>query len=85
VLDFDGVKLLALHGHVFPSIRYDLSRLSYYAEEKGVALALYGHTHRPDVEWAGSVLLVNPGALKDGRYAVVTIEDGNIIPRLMEL
>ena len=81
----DGVKILIVHGHLFESIRWDLSSLSYYAEQKGAQLVLYGHTHRPAVDWMGSVLLVNPGALKDGRYAEIEIEGGQILPRLMEL
>ena len=85
LFDCEGVRIFAVHGHLYPSIRYDLTGLSYAAEENNANLALYGHTYRADVTWISRVLMVNPGALKDGRYAVVTIEDKTINPRLMEL
>lgn len=84
-LSFGGVGFLVVHGHLFGSVRYDLSELSFRAEEIGAAVALFGHTHRPTAEYCGPILMVNPGALKDGRYAVLEIEDGKVIPHLCEL
>ena len=55
------------------------------AEELGARAALFGHTHAPFAGYAGGVLLVNPGALKDGRYAVLRIAEDAIEPRLEKL
>ena len=85
VLTYGGVTMLAVHGHLFGSVRYDLSPLSLRAEELGAKVALFGHTHRPTAEYFGPVLLINPGALKDGRYAVVEIDQGRAVPFLREL
>ena len=48
-------------------------------------LTLYGHTHIQNVENDGACVFVNPGALRDGRYAIVEIEDGKIRPFLKQL
>ena len=78
-----GVRMLAVHGDL-QNVKMDLSALSYYAEEKCAQVALFGHTHRPYAGYVGRVLMVNPGALKDGRYAVLQIENGDIVPFLKE-
>ncbi len=78
---FGNVRMLAVHGDLY-DVKWDLTRLSYYAEEKHAQLCLYGHTHQPSIDLVGSALMVNPGALKDGRYAVVKIEDGDFMPSL---
>ena len=33
--------------------------------------------------YVGAVLLVNPGALRDGNYAEIALEAGKIVPRLL--
>ena len=48
-------------------------------------IALFGHTHRPCVEWVGGVLLINPGALMRGRYAELLLDGKRIIPTLKKL
>ncbi len=83
-LSFDGIRILAVHGDKY-DVKFDLSTLSYYAEDISAQLALYGHTHRAFAGYVGCILMVNPGALKDGRYAVVEIQNGQIIPYLKEL
>ena len=74
-------RLLAVHGHL-QNVKYGFDRLSYYAEEQNATIALFGHTHRAYVGWAGNVLLVNPGALMDGRYAELTLDGDRAVPVL---
>ena len=83
-LSFEGVRVLAVHGDRY-DVKFDPSSLSYYAEDAGAQLALFGHTHQPFAGYVGSVLMVNPGALKDGRYCTVEIRNGQIVPYLKEL
>ena len=82
--EYEGCRLIAVHGHLH-DVKYGLSNLSYYAEERGANVALYGHTHRANAEYAGPVLMVNPGPLMKGFYAELTISEGRATPRLMEL
>lgn len=53
-----------------------------------VRLIVYGHTHRPELEWRGNCLLLNPGACGPRRFslpltiAILTIADGRIVPEI---
>ena len=78
---FGAHRLLAVHGHL-QDVKYGYDRLSYYAEEQGATIALFGHTHRAYVGWVGGVLLVNPGALMDGRYAELVLDGDRAVPYL---
>lgn len=48
-------------------------------------LIVYGHTHRPELAWQGSCLLLNPGACGQRRFsypltlAILTVVDGRIV------
>lgn len=75
----EKVKILLTHGDRY-GVKNGLDRLSYYAEERACQLALFGHTHQPFSGYVGSAMLVNPGALSNGRYAVIDIDGDKIIP-----
>lgn len=81
---FEGRRVLAVHGHM-QGVKGGLVRLSYFAEENGADIALFGHTHEPCVEWLGGVLLINPGALKDGRFAELVLDGDRMTPFLKDL
>lgn len=74
-------RILAVHGHL-QDVKYGYDRLSYFAEDRRATIALFGHTHVPCVEWMGSVLLVNPGALMDGRYGELMLDGDRAVPVL---
>ena len=80
----EGIRLLLVHGDQY-GVRYSLTRLCYRAEEQGARAALFGHTHQPFCDMFGGILLLNPGALRDGRYAELTMEADRLIPVLKEL
>jgi uncharacterized protein len=52
-------------------------------------LLVFGHSHRPEISWAGGCLLLNPGACGHRRFklpltvAVLTIADGRIAPEIL--
>ena len=83
-LSFGGVQILAVHGDNY-GVKLDYGPLSYYAEEAGAAIALFGHTHQPFAGYVGGTMLLNPGALNAGKYAILEIEKGNAVPFLKEL
>lgn len=76
-----GMRVLLTHGDRY-GVKSGLLRLRLHAQEMGCSLVLFGHTHAACAQEEGGVLLVNPGALADGRYAVVAIEDGRVRARL---
>lgn len=70
----EGHTIIATHGHRV-SVRTSL--MDYLKKAQGVLadIALYGHTHRQDQQIRAGVLFVNPGALCDGKYAVLTLNE----------
>ena len=82
--NYEGHRLIATHGHLH-DVKYGLDRLSYYAEEHGADIALYGHTHEAQANYVGPVLMINPGALMRGHFCELTLDGRHIIPKLMEL
>lgn len=81
IQQYGGHRILAVHGHM-QGVKYGYRELSDAAREQGADVALFGHTHCPYVGWEDGVLLINPGALMDGCYALVTLKDGQVVPVL---
>ena len=75
IFERDGVRVLMTHGDAY-GVKHSLMRLSLKAREAGAALALYGHSHRQEIDRDGEITLLNPGALKNGDYAVVELDKG---------
>lgn len=83
-LDLEGIRLLLCHGHE-RRVKTELYPLLLRAREIGAQIALFGHTHIPLRVQEEGVLLLNPGALKDGRYALLTLEAGSVTAELKRL
>lgn len=61
-LELAGHRIFMTHGHAY---RVSMTN-RYLAEEaasRGCTIALYGHTHVPEIETVGGVTCVNPGSL----------------------
>ena len=59
-------------------VKSGLTQLVEKGVEVGATVVLYGHTHLPAIASAEGMLLVNPGALKEGfpgSYAIVTVDE----------
>ena len=65
--------LLLTHGHRYHVPRTDL--LSYKAEETGADVVIFGHTHCPHRSEENGILFLNPGAIRNGQYLILTIDD----------
>lgn len=74
---FSGVTVLMCHGHRY-SVKAGVMRLFLRSQEAGARVALFGHTHGMYKCDEDGVLLLNPGALCDGRYALLTLEGGKV-------
>ena len=79
-----GARILLAHGDRY-GVKSSLTRLSYRAEELACQAAFFGHTHRAFCGYVGGALLLNPGALREGNWAEVTVQEGRIVPRLLSL
>jgi hypothetical protein len=75
--DLDGVRYRMVHR------REDLA-----ADDGERGLLVFGHSHRPEIGWRGSCLLLNPGACGPRRFrlpltlAILVIRDGRVVPEL---
>lgn len=72
LITLSGAQLLLTHGH-YQHVREGTDDLWQFARNENVHAALYGHTHLPKMEWRSGILLLNPGAAQDGKYAVLNI------------
>ncbi len=76
VVDLNGRRVFLTHGDRF-QVDEGLDNLLAFAMKQKCDLVLYGHTHRPYVEWHGEVLVVNSGSAMLGSNiltcALVTI------------
>lgn len=54
-------------------------------------LLIFGHSHRPELEWRGDCLLLNPGACGRRRFhlpltlAILTVADSRILPEILSV
>ena len=74
-LELEECRVLLTHGNR-QRVKSGLQQLIGKGIEVGAKVVLYGHTHLPAVVSADGMLLVNPGALKNGMpgsYAIVTL------------
>ena len=55
------------------------------AVELGVRAVLFGHTHEPYYRDTGEIMLLNPGTVRMGEYAVIEAADGRITAELLSL
>lgn len=87
VLDVEGRRIFACHGHSY-GVKSGTERLVDAAKERLCDIALYGHTHIPEVREDRGVLLINPGCITsyslrqsycylvvNGKQAVATLVD----------
>lgn len=76
-LELEGLSVHVSHGHEIGSPAPQRLLARY-----GADVIVFGHTHKPLVEWGGTRLVVNPGAAGPRRFnlkpsvARLTIENG---------
>lgn len=77
--DLDGVSFLLVHRRE----EADPNRL------RNLGLLIYGHSHRPELSWHGSCLLLNPGACGPRRFhlpltlAILRVAGHRIVPEIL--
>ncbi|MBE5781351.1 MAG: metallophosphoesterase [Clostridiales bacterium] len=76
----NGRSILITHGHNY-RVKSGLLQLSYYAEENGIDICCFGHTHAMVILKENGRMFLNPGSLMRPRtgkpgYIMLTIDDG---------
>ena len=80
LLVLQGKRILMCHGHTY-GVKTSLMTAGFAAEERQLDLFLFGHTHKPLVDWWRRTLFINPGSIGSPvrpSYAVVTIRGGKL-------
>ena len=77
-------RFLLTHGHKY-SVKQGLFRISLAAREKCADIVFYGHTHHQCSEEYDGILFACPGAVCNGKYAVLNIRNGEYSLNLLSL
>ena len=78
-----GLKIFLTHGHM-QRVKSTMDYLISTAREAGADIALYGHTHRANVEYT-SPWMINPGAAENDCCALLEIENGKPHVKMINL
>lgn len=86
---FDNVKIFITHGHM-QNVKMGMEKLKEAAKEKRVQIALYGHTHKPRVDYVDGIYFMNPGTVGDGyttdaTYGTIDITNAGIFCNIVKL
>jgi len=80
----DGVRVFMTHGDKF-GVKDGLYMLRMKARDKNATVALYGHTHEANCEDRDGILLLNPGTIRHGEYAILELKNGKATAVLKEI
>lgn len=88
IVTIAGKRFFITHGDRY-RVKLGLESIARKAAENKVAVALFGHTHRPAVHKKDGILLINPGNLMAGSeaksYAILTIKDETVSAEIIHL
>jgi hypothetical protein len=82
IFTISGLKLFLIH---------DVHEMAFAPSERGIAVVISGHSHKPSVARRDGVLLVNPGSAGPRRFKLpvavgkLRIEDGEVSAEIVEL
>lgn len=85
-----GKKIILTHGHNL-GVKYGYDRICYYTEEKEADVCLFGHTHVPEIIYAGHAIVMNPGSPSLPRtsalpaYGMLDISNDIIKPSIVQI
>lgn len=87
--DISGKRFLITHGHNY-GVKFSLLKLKLRAEELGVDIVLFGHTHVSTILFENGIWYINPGSpslSRDGfnSYAIIEIKEGKVNPSIRSL
>lgn len=66
VTDIGRHRAFLTHGHLY-QVGYSLEELIFAAKENDADIAMYGHTHVPEIIETGEVQVINPGSISKPR------------------
>ena len=84
-----GVNFFITHGHTL-MVKGGTAALEKAARQSNWQIALYEHTHIPNIKYEDGLYVVNPGSCARSRdggnsYAVIDIRDNGILPSIVRI
>ncbi len=89
IVNVGGVNIFITHGHTL-GVKGGTGALAAAARQSDCSIALYGHTHVPNIKYEDGLYIVNPGSCTRSRdggnsYAVIDIRDNGILPNIIRI
>ena len=84
IIEVEGKKILLCHGHTY-NVKAGYLNLEMAARQKGVDVALFGHTHKVFYDNHNGIVMMNPGSIGappfdvPPSYGILTINDDGTI------
>lgn len=75
-IEIEGKKIFMAHGHTY-SVKGGIGAFTTAARKIGADIALFGHTHIQYYNLSDGMHILNPGAIANGKYAEITIQNNN--------
>ena len=81
------IQVAGLTMHVL----HDLKRLGPRFPPGGMDVVIFGHSHRPSIEWKDGTLFLNPGSAGPQRFrlpvtvAIIAVVGGSVRPEIQTL
>ena len=62
IVEMCGHRIFICHGHYY-CVSMGIDRIAAAAKQRGCDMVMFGHTHCPEIETVGDVMVVNPGSI----------------------
>lgn len=87
LLKIGGKNIFVTHGHEYKvKYEYNFTTLADKAKQHNADLVIFGHTHKPQTEYSGKMILLNSGSVRFTRtYAEVEINGNEIKTRILDI
>lgn len=73
-----GKKIFFSHGHPF-HVKFGYDEIIRAARAENADICLFGHTHNQYSNYDDGLYIMNPGAVRDGKYGMIDITKAGIM------
>lgn len=73
-----GKKIFFSHGHPF-HVKFGYDEIIRAARTEKADICLFGHTHNQYTNYDNGLYIMNPGAVRDGKYGMIDITKSGIM------
>lgn len=73
-----GKKIFFSHGHPF-HVKFGYDEIIRAARAEKADICLFGHTHNQYTNYDDGLYIMNPGAVRDGKYGMIDITKSGIM------